>query len=83
MKFRAHGRYGIIMTHPHLLRGFQPREEGVVPPDLELRPAPLSTAVDDFASIVLRNFLVTEAEPYDGDVEVVDALRIVLVLAVG
>jgi hypothetical protein len=49
--------------------------------EMNLGPAPLTTTVDDLATVVLRDLLVSEAESEDGNVEVVDLSRVVGILS--
>ncbi len=55
----------------------------MVPFDLQIGPPPLPPSVDYLSSVMLGDFLMAEAEAQDGNVEIVDALGVILVLPVG
>ena len=79
---RADGCHRVVMAHPDSLRRLQSSEEGVLPLDLQIRPTPFATTVDDLPPVVLGDLLVAEAKTQDGDVQVVNGFGVVLLLTV-
>ena len=79
---RPQVHHAVVMAHPHLLHRPESLEQRVLPGEMEPRAAPLPATVHDLASIVLGDFLVTEAEAEDRQFEVVDAPVVVRVLSV-
>ena len=73
----------IVVTHPHLLHRSEPAEELVVGGHVEIGLAPLAPAVYHRPAVVLRDFLMPEAESHDGHVQIVDLLGIGRVLPPG
>ncbi len=83
LELGSYATHRVVVTHPHLLYRIEAGKDLVLTLQMEFCPPPLPSPVRHRAAVMLGDLLVTEAEPHDGNVEIVDLLGVVRILPVG
>jgi len=80
LEFGTDRRHAVVVAHPDLFDRAKPLEQRMLSHQVEICATPLSTPVHDLASVVLGDLLVPEAQPENGNVEIVNRAVVVRVL---